>query len=129
MECSPPPDSIDGSDGSEDYSFCLVHWAGGMRANGARSKQLDQATFEVRLLDDAIDGVVLVSLLGLIALLPLRCGGFKQYGKAAIAIAIAVGLTSMGVACAMCAGPMGTCGLFVDHICGDRYPGEANAFS
>ena len=82
-----------------------------MRANGARSKQLDQATFEVRLLDDAIDGVVLVSLLGIIALLPLSCGGSQQYGKAAIAIAIAAGLTSMGVACAMCAGPMGTCGL------------------
>ena len=97
-----------------------------MCANGPRSKQLDQAAFEVRLLGDAMDSVVFVLLLGIIALLPLRCGGFKQYGKAAIAIAIAVGLTSMGVACA---GPMGTCGLFVDHICGDHYPGEANAFS
>ena len=94
-----------------------------MCANGPRSKQLDQAAFEVRLLGDAMDSVVFVLLLGIIALLPLRCGVLKQYGKTAIAIAIAVGLTFMVVPCA---GPMGACGLVVDHICGDLYPGETN---
>ena len=50
--------------------FCLVHWAGGMHANGVQNKQLNQATCEVRLLDFAIEGTVLVALLGILAVLP-----------------------------------------------------------
>ena len=101
--------------------ICVAFFASNLLAFGCETGSgFDQNAYAASLWGGSIGGIVTGLLMIVLVSLPLCCGVLKQYGKVIAAIGIILGLLALVIPYF---GAMGSCGPFMDAVCGDRCPG------